>query len=238
MNELKGGIEEAFAVFPEPAAFFEPGEGAFDDPALGDDREGVKLAAFGDLHGSAKQVIDGLGKRFACISGVCEQGAHLAEVLRIEAECNQRTFSVGHLRGRHGKGMRQSLRVHRDMPLDPRHFLARIVTFLFGRVRVFDALRINDQIRRLFFPSRFFADLSNLIFLMPAPAGLAGPFPVFLSTWQNTHTPSSTSDTPSAAASIGIPSSAHTAARRTPHTNPPLWAASASSLPPTTPPPS
>lgn len=38
---MKAGVEIAFAVFPEAAAFFEPGKGTFDDPAFGYNREGV-----------------------------------------------------------------------------------------------------------------------------------------------------------------------------------------------------
>ena len=41
MDELEACIELSFAVFPETSAFFEPSEGALDDPALGDDGEGV-----------------------------------------------------------------------------------------------------------------------------------------------------------------------------------------------------
>ena len=55
---MQACIDFAFTVFPEPAAFFEPSERAFDDPAFGDDGEGVEFSAFRDLDGSHKNALD------------------------------------------------------------------------------------------------------------------------------------------------------------------------------------
>ena len=41
VDELRAGVELSLAVFPEAAAFLKPGKGAFDDPSLGHDGEGV-----------------------------------------------------------------------------------------------------------------------------------------------------------------------------------------------------
>ncbi len=49
VNELEGGIEPAFRVFPELPTFFEPREGAFDDPAFWNDGKGAQFIAFGHL---------------------------------------------------------------------------------------------------------------------------------------------------------------------------------------------
>ena len=49
VNELQAGIEFAFAVFPEPAALFQPSEGSFDDPALGQHSKCMQFIALDDL---------------------------------------------------------------------------------------------------------------------------------------------------------------------------------------------
>jgi hypothetical protein len=46
---IEADDELAFAVFPESAAFVEPGKRAFDHPAFGNDREYVEYVAFGDF---------------------------------------------------------------------------------------------------------------------------------------------------------------------------------------------
>jgi len=59
-------------------------------------------------------------------------------------ESRQSTLSIGDVRRRHAKRTRQSLRIHRDMSLDSRYLLPGVVDLLFRRVRVLNALRIND----------------------------------------------------------------------------------------------
>jgi hypothetical protein len=51
VDELQAGVEFALAVLPQPSILLQPSEAALDDPSLGHDLEGVKLTAFGDLHG-------------------------------------------------------------------------------------------------------------------------------------------------------------------------------------------
>ncbi len=50
MNELQAGIEFALAVFPEPAALFQPSEGAFDDSTLGQHCKGMQFIALDGLY--------------------------------------------------------------------------------------------------------------------------------------------------------------------------------------------
>ena len=63
MDHLQAGVEESFAVFPEPSAFFQPCEGPLDDPSLGHDGEGVQFISFGDLHGGAEFILHRLAAR-------------------------------------------------------------------------------------------------------------------------------------------------------------------------------
>ncbi len=50
MDELKAGIKLTFAVFPESAAFLDPGKGPFYNPTLGHNGKTMQLAALGDLN--------------------------------------------------------------------------------------------------------------------------------------------------------------------------------------------
>jgi hypothetical protein len=56
------------------------------------------------------------------------------------------------------------------MPLDTRDFLTRIIAFVFSAIGIFDTLGINDAKTRFDVASLFASNLTNLIFLMPAPA--------------------------------------------------------------------
>jgi hypothetical protein len=62
---LQACIEFAFAIFPKPAAFFEPSEGTLDNPMLGNDSKPVKLVALGDFDRRAEYLEDCRGKGFA-----------------------------------------------------------------------------------------------------------------------------------------------------------------------------
>ena len=72
---------------------------------------------------------------------------------------------IGNIRRRcHRKSMRKTLRVNRYMPLDTANFLAGIVAFFHGCIRVLHALRINNQERSFFMPSLLATCCSHLIF--------------------------------------------------------------------------
>lgn len=69
-DELRAGVGQTLGVFPKPAAFLQPSERAFDDPVLGNDREGVQFAPFGDLHRGPDQIPNGGGKRLARVAAI------------------------------------------------------------------------------------------------------------------------------------------------------------------------
>ncbi len=145
MDHLEAGVQFSFAVLPESSAFFEPCEGAFDDPSLGHDGEGVKFAALGDLHRRAKLLLHGFGKWLARVAAIHQYAADVPQVAGAAVERGQGAVAVGHVGRRDGDGMRQTLRVDRDMALDAGDFLACVVALLAGCIGVLHALRINDQ---------------------------------------------------------------------------------------------
>ena len=76
------------------------------------------------------------------------------------------SLSIRNIRRRHRKGMRQTLRVNRYMPLDTANLLARIVAFFHGGIRVLHTLRINNQESGCFMAPLLAALRNYLIFLM------------------------------------------------------------------------
>jgi hypothetical protein len=71
--------------------------------------------------------------------------------------------------------VRQPVCIDADVAFDARHQLAAIKAFLFGGVRVFDALRVNDQKSCVGIPTKALSDLANHIFLMRPPEGCPRP---------------------------------------------------------------
>ena len=70
MDELQTGVELALAVFPQTAAFLDPGKGPFYNPTLGHNGKTMQLAALGDLNLGTEQFFNGMGKRLPDISAV------------------------------------------------------------------------------------------------------------------------------------------------------------------------
>ena len=169
MDHLQAGVERSFAVFPESSAFFQPCEGPLDDPSLGHDGEGMQFVALGDLHGGAEFVLDRLGKRLAGVAAIDQHAADLLEVVRAAVERCQSTLAVGHIGCRYGYGVRQALRIHRDVALDAGDLLARVIALLAGGIGVLHALRVHDQEAGRGAASLSGALLANRFFLRPVP---------------------------------------------------------------------
>lgn len=166
MDELQAGVELTFAVFPKPAVFLQPGKTALDNPALGHDRKGVQFTAFGDLH---RDLLPENGAHTQCerlsgVATVAQDAFHPFQTRLATFQRRQCAFAIGDIRRRHGDGVREALSIDRDMTLDPRHLLARVITLLPCRVRVLHALRVHDQERAASVAPLFLAGRANLIF--------------------------------------------------------------------------
>ena len=57
----------------------------------------------------------------------------------------QRSFAIGDVGSRYRHRMLQPLCIHGNVALDARNFLAGVIAFATGRVRVVHALRVHDQ---------------------------------------------------------------------------------------------
>ena len=194
MDHLQAGIQLSFAILPESPAFFEPSEGAFDDPSLGHDSKGVPFASLRDLHGGPNLLLDRLGKWSARVTSVDQHTPYLGEVVSAAVEGRQSAIAVRNLGRRDGNRMRQTLRIDRDVALDTRNLLARIVALLPGRIGVLHALRINDQEAGRGVPSLSGAVPANRFFLAPVPERSRRPNRA-PTTWQNKNAPFAISGT-------------------------------------------
>ncbi len=167
MDELKAGVERAFAVFPE-AAGISPARrrSVSTTQRLGHDGKGVEFAAFGDLHRrSSEGVGDGLGKRFTGIASIDQHTAHLAETGAATPERLQGAFTIGHLGGGHGDGVGQALGIDGQVTLDAPRLSCPHRSLSAGRYRCFFTL-CASTIRNVVEPVAplSHAGLANLIF--------------------------------------------------------------------------
>ena len=172
MHKLQAGVEPPLAVLQQPPVFLQPRKAALDHPALGNHRKLVQLAALGNLHRYflPQRLAHTQRKRLSRVPAVAQHALHFAQICLAAFERLQRPLAIRHLCRGHDNSMRKALRVHCNVSLDPRDFLARVIPFEACRVRVLDALRINDQERRAGVAPQFLSGRANLIFLKPAPA--------------------------------------------------------------------
>ena len=116
-----------FAVLPESAALFQPGERPLHHPSLWKHHEGVQFVAFHHFHRGSQQALHRSGKGLSGVTpvhGMHQHVLHLTEAVSAPVKHRQSPGPVGDVGGSHVYRMGQSLRVHRDMTLDSRHLLA------------------------------------------------------------------------------------------------------------------
>lgn len=129
-------MELALAVFPEPAAFVEPGEGALDDPAFRHHRELVQFAAPDNLDLGAEKQRHALRKGCSRISAIDQQFDHGRQRFDIEQQHPEGAVAIGHVGRGHLDCVRQALRIDRHMALDARDFFACVIAQAAGKIFV------------------------------------------------------------------------------------------------------
>ena len=161
---MQAGIELPFAVLPESAALFQPGERPLHHPSLWKHHEGVQFAAFHHFHRGSQQALHRSGKGLSGVTPVDQHVLHLTEAVSAPVKHRQSPGPVGNVGGSHVYRMGQSLRVHRDMTLDSGHLLACVIALVPGGVRVLDALGVHDAEAGLLFPSIALPGRANRFF--------------------------------------------------------------------------
>ena len=116
--------------------------------------------------------------------------------------------------------MGQSLRVHREVTLDSRHLLARVIALAIGGVRVLDALGVHDTEAGLLFPSIALSGRANRFFLGLAPEWNPDLGQAAHSIAGNTGSRCANRGSPRAAFATGSRFSGGTVRRRKRHTSP------------------
>ena len=188
MDHLQACIQFAFAILPEPAAFFQPREGPFYDPPFGQHGKRMQFVAFDDLNRGIEPLHHAVGKRLARVAAIGQQALHQFQIRLAPVDGGQSAVAVRHLGRGYGDGMGQSLRVNGDVTLDAGNLLACVVALLIGAVGVLHALRVNDQEAGQGVAPQFLAGLANGFFLRLAPGRSLGPHRA-RSTWRNTSRP-------------------------------------------------
>ena len=144
VNELQTGIQFAFTVLPQSSALFQPSEAALDNPTFRQYGKGMEFIALDHLHRCLQPLHHAIGKGFARVAAIDQHALHRLQIRLAAVNGGQSAVAVRYIGRGHGDGMRQALRVHRNMSLDAGYLFASVVSFLFSTVGILDALRIND----------------------------------------------------------------------------------------------
>ena len=126
-DEGGDGMSIALEVAGEASIAADPRQGAFDDPAFGQDDEAVQLVALDDLEFPGAGLCDGAGRFHALIAGIGEDALdEREEVARAPIENEPRAIAILHIGRMDDDVQQETERVDENMPLAARDLLARI----------------------------------------------------------------------------------------------------------------
>ena len=120
------GSGVALEVAGQAAVAADPGEGALDDPAFGQDDKAMGIAALDDLQGPGAGLGDHLGHFWPLVSGVGEDAFDKREGSPRGAQHLARAIAVLHVGGVDRHAQQEAQRIDEDVALAAGDFLARI----------------------------------------------------------------------------------------------------------------
>jgi hypothetical protein len=129
----------------------------------------MEFIALDHLYRGLQPIHHAVSKGLASVAAINQQALDPFQIRLAAVDGGQSAVAVRHVGRSHGDGVRQALRVHRNMPLDAGNLFARVVSFLFGAVGVLYALRVNNDEAGRGVAPQFLADLANRFVLRPAP---------------------------------------------------------------------
>jgi len=113
-------------VAGQAAVAADPGKGALDDPALGQDDEAMGIAALDDFQLPGAGLGDDLGHLWPLVAGVGEDAFDKREGSPRRAQHLARAVAVLHVGRVDGDAQQEAKRIDQDVTLAPGDFLARI----------------------------------------------------------------------------------------------------------------
>jgi len=117
-----------FEVFGKASTSADPGECAFDDPALGENNETMQLAAFDDLEGPGSRLCHGGGRLGSLIAGVgkdaFEERKAAARRAIEDQSCPVAILNVGRM---DDDVQEEAERIDENVALATRDLLARVI---------------------------------------------------------------------------------------------------------------
>jgi hypothetical protein len=120
------GSGVALEVSGEAAVAADPGKGALDDPALGQDDEAMGIAALDDLQLPRAGLGDDLGHLWPLVAGIGEDAFDEGKGSPRPAQQVARTVAVLHAGRMDRDAQQEAQRIDQDMALAAGDFLARI----------------------------------------------------------------------------------------------------------------
>ena len=126
-DEGRGGPRVTLEVAGEASIATDPGQGSFDDPALGKDNEAVQFVALDDLELPVAALCDGRGRFGALIAGIGKDALDEREAAaRAPVENERGPIAVLNV-GRMDDDIQQEAEcIDEDVPLAARDLLPRI----------------------------------------------------------------------------------------------------------------
>ena len=127
-DEGSDGAGVALEIACQAAIAADPGQGAFDDPALGQDDEFVQFVALDDLEHPTAGARSGLRGAWSLIAGIGEDPLDEREkAARAPIENQPRPVAVLNIAGMDDDVQQKAKRIDQDVALAPGDLLARIV---------------------------------------------------------------------------------------------------------------
>ncbi len=120
------GTGVALEVAGQAAVAADPGEGALDDPALGQDDEAMGIAALDDLQGPRAGLGNDPGHLWPLVAGVGEDALDKRKGSPRRAQQVTRAIAILHVGGVNRHAQQEAQRIDQDVALAAGDFLARI----------------------------------------------------------------------------------------------------------------
>lgn len=128
MDEGNSAAGIALEVFGQAATAADPGESAFDDPALWDDDEAMWFGALDDLDLPSPGLRDVGGQALAPVVGIAEDALDVWEAAAgASIEDQLGAIAILHIGRMHHDVQEEAERVDEDVPLAALDLLARVI---------------------------------------------------------------------------------------------------------------